>query len=544
MWYGERIEEKRKMRKPKISLHCGLGQVQLPLLKESPELLKVLLHGEDDMSIYFWENIRQINICVPQGCGPKMFQFQGENYHLKGSLKPLDGEEAKFSQLYIVDTENEVENRAAIIGKYKKSADKGKKESLRKQVIEKIVEMLNEVNPYVHQFRSAMDRFNTNPKTTFNMQIVSMATLIPGNFNLEMDKRDIVLQEKQTGWLKRISEIHPSYLALQCPLIFTYDEDGFRLGIEKRATDATDKPKRKNISMRHLRSDSFDSIQQSENNGKTDMHDQGSRFLLPDTFVGGLRYMKNMYLDAMAICKYFGFPYLFITFTCNPKRPEITRYVQPRKLSPDDRPNILCKIFKCKLDFLMDDLTNKELLEKTVTYYEAKLKAQDEKIASKTGSLKKKRKEIAELAYKCGSYEEQIGPLNAEKIEAAECAKALSKELEELKALNGGLKTRCHNLEQENAEILLRFETTTRRLRESREHEVRKERLRIESILKNQIVPAYDKMRQFVEEQPSIQSKLALYSQAKGIRESLEKIHSQGLSMEEILQQARADEAK
>ncbi|KAF8102814.1 hypothetical protein N665_0194s0027 [Sinapis alba] len=176
--------------------------------------------------------------------------------------------------------------------------------------------------------------------------------------------------------------------------------------------------------------------------------------------------------------------------------------------------------------------------------YEAKLKVQDEKIASKTGALKKKRRDIAELAYKCGSYEEQISTLTAEKIEAVEHAEALSKELEELKALKEGLDTRCHNLEQENAEIVLRFEITTRRLRESREHEVRKERLRVESILKNKIAPAYDKMREFVEEQPSIQSKLALYSQAKGIRESLEKIHSQGLPMEEILQQARADEAK
>ncbi|KAF8053674.1 hypothetical protein N665_1385s0002 [Sinapis alba] len=162
----------------------------------------------------------------------------------------------------------------------------------------------------------------------------------------------------------------------------------------------------------------------------------------------------------------------------------------------------------------------------------------------KTGALKKKRREIAELAYKCGSYEEQIGTLTAERIAAVENDEALSKELEELKALKGGLETWCHNLEQENAEILLRFKTTTRRLRESREHEVRKERLRVESILKNQIAPAYEKMCQFVEEQPSIQSKLALYSQAKGIRESLEKIHSQGLSMEEILQQARADEVK
>ncbi|KAF8087290.1 hypothetical protein N665_0592s0002 [Sinapis alba] len=88
------------------------------------------------------------------------------------------------------------------------------------------------------------------------------------------------------------------------------------------------------------------------------------------------------------------------------------------------------------------------------------------------------------------------------------------------------------------------IETTTRRLRESREHEVRKERIWVESSLKQQIAPVYDKIRQFVEEQPSIQSKLALYSEAKGTRESLEKIHRQGLSMDEILQQARADEVK
>ncbi|KAF8093090.1 hypothetical protein N665_0391s0004 [Sinapis alba] len=147
--------------------------------------------------------------------------------------------------------------------------------------------------------------------------------------------------------------------------------------------------------------------------------------------------------------------------------------------------------------------------------YKAKLKAQDEKIASKTRDLKKKRREIAELAYKCGSCEEQIGTLTAEKIAAVEHAEALSKELEELKAWKDGLETQFHNLEQENAEIVLRFETTTKRLRESREHEVRKERLRVETILKNQIAPAYDKMRQFVEEQPSIQSKLALADEAK-----------------------------
>ncbi|CAF1748470.1 unnamed protein product [Brassica oleracea var. botrytis] len=444
MWYGERINNKKHTRKPKFALCCGQGQVQLPLLKDSPAILKQLLHGSDEQSRYFRDNIRAINMVfsftslggkfdhsAPKGSGPKMIVLQGENYHLMGSLKPPAGDPAKFGQLYIVDTENEVTNRASIIGKYKKSAEKAKKESIRNQVIQSLMTMLNEVNPYVHQFRSAKDRFETNPQETFHMRIISsrakdgrtydtptaseVAALIPGDFNLDMDKRDIVLQEKQTGWLKRISEIHPSYLALQYPLIFTYGEDGFRLGIKKKETEATAKLKRQTISMRQwyafrlqerenechtllhskrlfqqflvdsytsiesnrlcylrmnqksLRSDSYDSIQQSRNAGKEDMHDQGSRFLLPASFTGGPRYMKNNYLDAMAICKYFGFPDLFITFTCNPKWPEITRYLQQRCLTADDRPDIIGRIFKIKLDSLMIDLTDKELLGKTVS---------------------------------------------------------------------------------------------------------------------------------------------------------------------------------
>ncbi|KAH0905321.1 hypothetical protein HID58_037148, partial [Brassica napus] len=62
MWYGERINRKRSTRKPKFSLCCGHGQVQLPLLKESPAILKKFLTEDDEMSRYFRENIRVINM--------------------------------------------------------------------------------------------------------------------------------------------------------------------------------------------------------------------------------------------------------------------------------------------------------------------------------------------------------------------------------------------------------------------------------------------------------------------------------------------------
>ncbi|KAF8094489.1 hypothetical protein N665_0361s0014 [Sinapis alba] len=175
--------------------------------------------------------------------------------------------------------------------------------------------------------------------------------------------------------------------------------------------------------------------------------------------------------------------------------------------------------------------------------YEMKLGAQETSLEAKTKSLKKKRKEIAELAYKV----EGLTTEKNEALEKAELEKSrnelLSTELAALKAEKELLDSRCSDLEKEKSKLLLNFETTARSLRESREYEVKKERLRVESILRQKVMPTYEKMGQFLGEPDEIQSKLALYSQAKGTREGLEKIQSQGLSMEEVLQKARTDEA-
>ncbi|KAF8083899.1 hypothetical protein N665_0746s0001 [Sinapis alba] len=441
MWYGERLNKRKKSKNPTFSLCCLQGQVQIPLLRDPPIVLKRLMEGDDKLSKHFQNNMRPYNMVfsftslggkversVQKGLGPSMFQLQGENYHLMGSLQPNEGKDAKFGQLYIVDTENEVNNRANCLSSGKGNFSTQKKDKLKPEIIELLIKMLDEVNPYVKQFRSAKDRFKTDPEDAYHMRIVSdrlkdgrtyntpsaseVAALIPGDFNLDMENRDIVLEQK-TGKLKRISEIHASYLALQYPLLFTYGEDGFRLGIKKSVTVATKKLKKPNISMRQffayrlhereheshsllhsrrlfqqflvdayttiesnrlrylkfnqstLRSDSYDSIKESENSGKSDLHDQGQEFTLPASFTGSPRYMKNNYLDAMTICKHFGFPDLFITFTCNPKWPEITRFVKQRNLKVEDRPDIVCRIFKLKLDSLMEDLTRKNLLGKT-----------------------------------------------------------------------------------------------------------------------------------------------------------------------------------
>ena len=43
--------------------------------------------------------------------GPPTIRIQGQPYHRIGSLLPMPGKEPKFAQLYIYETENEVQNR-------------------------------------------------------------------------------------------------------------------------------------------------------------------------------------------------------------------------------------------------------------------------------------------------------------------------------------------------------------------------------------------------------------------------------------------------
>jgi len=74
--------------------------------------------------------------------------------------------------------------------------------------------------------------------------------------------------------------------------------------------------------------------------------------------------MFNNCQDAMAICKRFGYPDLFITITCNANWREIQDYLKKSNLKASDRPNIVCRVFKMKLDELMDDLKKDELFGK------------------------------------------------------------------------------------------------------------------------------------------------------------------------------------
>lgn len=90
----------------------------------------------------------------------------------------------------------------------------------------------------------------------------------------------------------------------------------------------------------------------------------GSLYILPSSFVGGMRYMRQAYQDAMAIVRKFGKPDLFITFTANPAWEEITSELNGQPYT--NRPDICVRVFHCKLKEFMHELIEEEVLGQVI----------------------------------------------------------------------------------------------------------------------------------------------------------------------------------
>ncbi|XP_074298852.1 uncharacterized protein LOC141629809 [Silene latifolia] len=110
-----------------------------------------------------------------------------------------------------------------------------------------------------------------------------------------------------------------------------------------------------------LRVDNYNNLRRAVERGDIEPSSAGSRLIVSSSLVGGGPYMRVNYLDTMTICRWFGYPDLFITFSCKPKWPEITRFVRNRGLNPEDRPDILSRVFKIKLEELMIDLKERHI---------------------------------------------------------------------------------------------------------------------------------------------------------------------------------------
>ncbi|XP_057423555.1 uncharacterized protein LOC130717366 [Lotus japonicus] len=358
------------------------------------------------------------------GGGPPQFVISGQNYHRIGSLIPKEGDTPKFAQLYIYDTKNEVVNRISHFGE---NAGTSK---IDQTLVIDLIKMVDESNKLAKSFRRVRDlieegggedvslrlfrnrRQNIN---TYNLPSVDeVAALIVGDFDSSDCGRDIIIRTK-SGFLQRIPEYHAAFLPLQYPMIFPYGTNGYADGIKfSRNPDNVRGWKRKRISLREwvafrlqerqgefnglllsrrlfqqfvvdcysmiesarllfvrrnqhiIRREILSGIQEAVDRGDTSSSMVGSRIVLPSSFTGGRRYMFNNCQDAMAICRSFGYPDLFVTMTCNPNWPEIDRHTTIHGLVAYDRPDVSCRVFRAKLNQLMSDFKKGEFFGKVI----------------------------------------------------------------------------------------------------------------------------------------------------------------------------------
>uniref|UniRef100_A0A6N2NIG4 Helitron helicase-like domain-containing protein n=1 Tax=Salix viminalis TaxID=40686 RepID=A0A6N2NIG4_SALVM len=258
---------------------------------------------------------------------------------------------------------------------------------LDQTIVSDLIKMLASTNCLVGLFRHASQKLSEPNNHGYKLQLLCQRTndskeysnptsddiggLIVGDIGAYRSERDIII-ESSSDTLQRISKLHPKFMALQYPLLFPFGEDGYRTNISFADNYSNISGKRQRVPMRgfyayviqereygedtltkagrlyqqflvdafaNIEEDRLDYIRMNQNDLRSDLYQniseavlkgdvEGSsigKIILPSSFTGGPRYMINNYQDAMAICRAFGNPDLFITFTCNTKWPKIER---------------------------------------------------------------------------------------------------------------------------------------------------------------------------------------------------------------------------
>ncbi|GJX04613.1 hypothetical protein Tco_0190529 [Tanacetum coccineum] len=238
-------------------------------------------------------------------------------------------------------------------------------------IVAGLMDTLDQKNVVAQSFRMARDWCHSHESVNFELRLLSnhtsarqynapivseVAALITNDFGYSIPSRDIVVDNKDEG-PKRISELHPSYMALQYPLLFPYREDGYHEKIPYHTNRGTRKTKRGRLYQQFLvdaftaieeqrlkwtinnqdslRVDLYHNLNDAFTRGDTNAEGLGKPIVLPRTFTGGPRYLMQNYQDAMALCRAYENPNLFITFTSNLKWPEIAEMLS---FIPDQKP--------------------------------------------------------------------------------------------------------------------------------------------------------------------------------------------------------------
>ncbi|XP_057292374.1 uncharacterized protein LOC130619401 [Hydractinia symbiolongicarpus] len=358
------------------------------------------------------------NIRPPPGHGPPCFRICGQLFHRYGALLTAQNEVPNFSQLYIVEAaaalnmriENPTHahcNREAMqiiqdvlnrdspyAAAYRNMAEVEREETARAaaenrqpSVVSMVMREGNDRRRYnapLHQEVDAIFVGNDGappaaryivvyprnqplrqiPHISCNIDPMMYPILFPRG-DPGWDQNMAPVREHATGVRNRLTQLeyyiyriairrefsarHLAGKLFQQFLVDTYVKvEGQRLAFIRR-------------NQNHLRAESYQGLLDYLQNAADQRNLQtGNVVVLPSTFSGSPRNMHQLYLDAMALVSKKGKPDLFLTFTCNPKWPEVVTNLLPGQ-SASDRPDLVARVFKLKLFALKKDLKDSVL---------------------------------------------------------------------------------------------------------------------------------------------------------------------------------------
>ncbi|XP_072054776.1 uncharacterized protein [Arachis hypogaea] len=399
---------------------CNGGKVSLSQVNAPQELLDIFLDPSAEGN-HFRKHIRGYNhVFLFTSCGVHIdeqlasashgiytFRAQGSMYHSIGGFHPDQGARPRFLQLYIYDTDHELQNRML------------ENTQLHESLVLKLQQLLHRYNPFIHVFRQLAQRLDVQEcslvirerpanQPQYILPTASQVAAIIVDDDIETMVRgwDIKVQT-HAGNLRRIQEFVGYYDPLQYPLLFPFGTHGWDINtrtqrgnkvscwtyysymLQIRPNDhstvlqagrllqqyvvdnyvkmETGKLRWVRQRQKELRAELYQGLQDAlhtgENNAESVLENVGRRTILPSSFVGSRRDMTQRYEDGMVIVLKEGKPDIFLTMTCNPSWSEIASELSPSQ-TPQDRPDLTTRIFRAKFEQLKQDVITKGVLGK------------------------------------------------------------------------------------------------------------------------------------------------------------------------------------
>lgn len=430
-WMEERLTQS-SLSNPTFGSCCKHGEVALPEPLDPPPFLHFLFTSNERQALEFRSNIRQYNAAfaftslgidfddtpnlMRNGNSVYSFRIGGELYHSIGTLAPATARPASYAQLYIHDPVEALRTRG------------NRNRNLRMDTMSRLQEMLNEHHFYAHVFRHAHEVMTAEQSEDVSMRLCvdacqdrrrfnlptsdEIAAVLPGDGSQVTQSRDIILRSRD-GPLHRMSEGHPAYAPLHYVMLFPRGEDGWSFD-SRLLQPQNNQPSRMtqtryfayqmherrnhfNIVLRGGRLfqqyavDAWASAEQSrltflvQNQNKiratlysglqdalqetddVDLNELGQRTILPSSYQGSPRHMYQIFQDAMCLARYHRKIDLFITMTANPRWPEVLEALLPGQ-KPEDRPDIVARVFNMKKKALLKDIYENGVFGRTAAY--------------------------------------------------------------------------------------------------------------------------------------------------------------------------------